>query len=279
MTTRRDPDAILAAWLEEGPDVLPESTRRAIEVAARTTHQSRHPKWMTWRFQNMNGMTRLALAAAAVVAVAVGGLYLFRPATDRSGGVGGPGSPAPSASSSPRPSTSASPLNTAIWTTYTSSRYGFSIAHPADWTEVPADHDWTFENDIEAWQSTGVESFVNAEESVKTSAWSVATTPGTTVESWVQAYCAAQNPPCTGILDGAVDVETGDQHPGRLVLGLNEDTMAFFLDGQTMYVVAVWREDTDPSVRPYGGARQLLEAFCSTLTLPAEPPQGSPGPS
>ena len=32
MTVQRDPDAILAAWLEEGPTGLPEPTRRAIAV-------------------------------------------------------------------------------------------------------------------------------------------------------------------------------------------------------------------------------------------------------
>jgi hypothetical protein len=124
MTTRRDPDAILAAWLEEGPDVLPESTRRAIDVTTRTTHQARRLAWLPWRATNMNGMTRLALAAAAVVAVVVGGLYFLRPATDPSG-VGGPGSPAPSASlASPNPTpepSAADPTNeptssSSVWT-------------------------------------------------------------------------------------------------------------------------------------------------------------------
>ncbi len=50
MTVQRDPDAILAAWLEEGPDRLPDATRRAIAVTTRTTHQSRRPRWVPWRF-------------------------------------------------------------------------------------------------------------------------------------------------------------------------------------------------------------------------------------
>ena len=37
MTVKRDPDAILAAWLEDGPVALPEPTRRAIAVTTRTT--------------------------------------------------------------------------------------------------------------------------------------------------------------------------------------------------------------------------------------------------
>ena len=43
MNVQRDPDAILAAWLDEGPDRLPEATRRAIAVTTRTTHQTRRP--------------------------------------------------------------------------------------------------------------------------------------------------------------------------------------------------------------------------------------------
>jgi hypothetical protein len=96
MTVPRDPDAILAAWLEEGPSRLPEATRRAIAVTTRTAHQSRRPMWLPQRFPTMNGMSRVALAAVAVVAVALGGLYLFnRPPA---GGIGGPSdSPTPTA--------------------------------------------------------------------------------------------------------------------------------------------------------------------------------------
>lgn len=225
----------------------------------------------------MNGMTRF-LAAAAAVVVVVGGFFVLRPGPDRPG-VGGQVSPAPSASPSPSraPSSTPSLLDTSSWVVYESDRYGFSISHPDDWTEDPADHDWTFEKDIKAWESTGTDSFLNAEGSVRASAWSVAVAPGTTVDSWMEAYCAGQNEgPCTGLQDGAVDVQTEDQYPGRLVFGPDQDTMAFFLDGQTMYVVAIWRGETDPTVQPYGGARRLLEAFSSTLTLPAKPPQASP---
>ena len=113
MTVRRDPDAILAAWLEEGPTVLPEPTRRAIAVSTRNAHRTRLPRWLPWRDPNMNGMSRLALAAVAVVAVVVGGLVVLRPGADQSGGVGGPASPVPTASlapsASPAPSTSAIP--------------------------------------------------------------------------------------------------------------------------------------------------------------------------
>ena len=77
MSIERDPDAIVDAWLEEGPTWLPDPTRRAIAVSIRTTHRTRRPDRVTRRFSTMNGLSRYALAAAAVVAVAVGGTLLF----------------------------------------------------------------------------------------------------------------------------------------------------------------------------------------------------------
>jgi hypothetical protein len=105
MNVKRDPDAILDAWLDEGPHRLPEPTRRAIAVSTRNIRQSRRPRWVPWRFPNMNGMSRTALAAVAVVAVLLGGLYLFSRAP--AGGVGGP-----SASSSPSPASTPWPFPT-----------------------------------------------------------------------------------------------------------------------------------------------------------------------
>ena len=117
MTVRRDPDAILAAWLEEGPNALPEPTRRAIAVTTRNVHRSRLPTWLPWRDPNMNGMSRLALATVAVVAIVVGELVVLRPGADQPGGVGGRGSPVPSVSVAPSPSAlpsaSASPSTSA----------------------------------------------------------------------------------------------------------------------------------------------------------------------
>ena len=43
MNVERDPDAILATWLDDGPTRLPDGTRRAIGVATRSTDQRRRP--------------------------------------------------------------------------------------------------------------------------------------------------------------------------------------------------------------------------------------------
>jgi len=101
MNVRRDPDAVLAAWLEEGPSALPESTRRAIAVTTRTTMQRRHPLWMPRGRPLMNTYARWAVAAIAVVLAIGGAAYVLAPG---GGQIGGP----PNATPSPSPSAVAS---------------------------------------------------------------------------------------------------------------------------------------------------------------------------
>ncbi len=97
MNVQRDPDAILAAWLDEGPTGLPEPTRRAIAVNTRTTTQRRRPVWMPPRRPLMNTYARWAVAAIAVVLAIGGAAYFLAPA---GGQVGGPPIATPSASPS-----------------------------------------------------------------------------------------------------------------------------------------------------------------------------------
>ena len=101
MNDPRDPDATIAFWLEDGPQRLPESTKRAIAVTTRTIRQSRRPSWMPWRSPNVNGLMRVALAATAVVAVAVGALYLTGVNRNPSPPAAGQGSASPSPIASP----------------------------------------------------------------------------------------------------------------------------------------------------------------------------------
>ena len=134
MTTPREPDTMISAWLEEGPTELPEATRRAITVATRTTTQHRRPVWASWRNQLMNPFSKVALVALALVAI-VGGVYFLAP-----GSQVGTQSPA-SAPPSPAPQ---GPVP-AAWTTYTSSRFAYTIDYPRDWVVTPATADWLIE--------------------------------------------------------------------------------------------------------------------------------------
>ncbi len=103
MTTPRDPDAVLAAWLEEGPYRLPEETRRAIAFTTRTTEQKRRSSWAPWRTSQMPTFARIALAAVAVIALVGGAAYVIGPQP----GVGGaPPTPSPADTSTPTASPS-----------------------------------------------------------------------------------------------------------------------------------------------------------------------------
>ena len=265
-------------WLEDGSDRTPRPAIDAVLLAVKTTRQERDLS-IPRRFTQMPTHVRLAAAIAIVAVVGFGALTYF-------GNDPGVGGAAPPATATPTPTASTTlapsflpPLDTSDWLPYTSSRYGFTIARPEDWTANPAERDWSFDSDYEAWAHLeATDHFVNPEGSVSVSAWSSTVAPGETVESWSDAYCmASQNAGyCSEIADHAVRVETQDGHPGLGLFPPNSEAMAFFLDGQTIYVVAVWRGESDPSVQPYGGARRLLESFVSTMTMPATSTQESP---
>ena len=108
MNTHRDPDAVMAAWLDDGPLKLPADTRQSIAVGIRAVPRRR--PGINWPL----GLGRLglptidlrqlsvALGSAAVVVVAAAlalNLYASRP------GPGGPSSPTATPSESPAPIT------------------------------------------------------------------------------------------------------------------------------------------------------------------------------
>src|SRR5690242_8961667 len=100
MNVQRDPDAILAAWLDAGPVGLPEPTRRAIAVAIRSSNQTRRAAGVPWRFVPMRPMTYFALAVLVVAAVT--GSLLFVGGFRNSANV-------PPSSASPSPTIAPSP--------------------------------------------------------------------------------------------------------------------------------------------------------------------------
>ncbi len=108
MSAPRDPDVVLAAWLDDGPVDLPSSTRRAISTAVRTTPQARGGFGLPARRPMMSKFIAIA-GAAAVVAIAIGVFAVALPRN--SGGIGG----APVQTQSPvvTPTTSPTPAPTA----------------------------------------------------------------------------------------------------------------------------------------------------------------------
>jgi len=167
-------------------------------------------------------------------------------------------SAAPSAVPPPSPSGSAAlgPLDTSTWKTYTSTRYGFTIGHPADWVERPSQHDYVFPADAAVCcPPPATENIHSPVDDVGMSIWSVTLPAGTTADAWIQAYCQVMeaDSPCTALQDSTVPASM-DGHAGRLVL-FKSDTQAFIPVGDRMYVVACWRSENQPSVVPFGGGQ------------------------
>ena len=124
MNVKREPEAILAAWLDEGPTDLPDVTRRAILTALPTTPQARRGRFAPWRLFPMNIYARFAGAAFVAAVVFAGVIYV---ANSRLG-------PAATPATSP----GASRIDTSTWETFTSRRYGLSFKVPPTWAVTAA---------------------------------------------------------------------------------------------------------------------------------------------
>jgi hypothetical protein len=100
MTAPRESDRLIRAFLEEGGAALPD---RAFDAVRRDIHRTRQRVVIgPWREPDMSSLTRVAIAAAAVLAISVAWINLV----PSSGGVGS--GPPPSPSVSPSPSAAAS---------------------------------------------------------------------------------------------------------------------------------------------------------------------------
>ena len=279
MNVQRDPDPILAAWLHEGPTRLPDATRRAIAVSIRTTRQTRLPSWLPWRAPTLTGMTRYALAAVAVVAVVVGGLYLLKPGSSQPGGVGGPGSPVPSvspkpsASPTPSPPVRAEPSVGPLTQAFTSPTFGYSMRYPAGWT-VTATTDG-------GPTPAGSDDFVSAAGGWYFRASSVPIPDGVVVDDWIpQVLQKADDPGCMPPRNTQESVVIGG-HEGR-ILGFcgvlpAPQIEATVVLGKRAYLFTLFDSQDVPNEAE---ARALFDRIQATITLdPARAVRSSPKPS
>jgi hypothetical protein len=262
MSDNRTFDVALQQWLDAGSDRTPAPAIDAVLLAIRTTPQERDLRIL----RRTPPMITPFRFAAGVAAIAILGIAAF----SFSGRTLPPGNaqeptptiqPTAAETTSPDTTLARGPISTAGWTPYISTRYGFTISHPADWAEVPADHDWSLPADAD-WRSTGAEAFVGPP--LRVSAWSVAVEPGVSAEDWIAAYCPLSSGPCSALRDRAVTVSL-DGNRGVLHR-FGSDTQSFFLIEDRMYVVAAWRPES----------QNYLEAFLSTIELlPAGPAEAS----
>ena len=75
MTTPRDPEALLSAYLADGMEVLPD---RVVDSVLDEVHRTRQRRVLFGRAERHGRMSRTTLAAAAVVAaIAVAGALVL----------------------------------------------------------------------------------------------------------------------------------------------------------------------------------------------------------
>jgi hypothetical protein len=108
MTTKSDPEALLAAYLADGMSVLPD---RVVDAVLDEVHRTRQRAVLgPWRTSRMNSALKLAIAAAAVIVVALAGFTLLPRNQSGVGGTSSPSSTPPGEPASP----AASPLSKAF---------------------------------------------------------------------------------------------------------------------------------------------------------------------
>lgn len=272
MTPPRERSAVVAAWLEEGPNDLPDSTRRAIAVDIRTTHQSRHTIWFPWRFPTVDRLSLVALAAVAVIVLAVADLAWSRIAP-AGGTVGGP-PPAGATSASPSPSPSDAPSAAPIPTTlvipvmselYVSSRYGYAVMYPADWSATVANQTW-WPPDWKAEKSPG-EPFDIIAGPNGLSGLRAASAPLPDglpdVNDWIDEYLTFGDPDCVPPRERQ-ELISIDGAPGRLRDACGEVEATIVL-GERVYMFTLFLFN-----EPVTNGRELFDALAATIDLRPE---------
>ena len=133
-------------YAAEVPHRAPDRVLRAALVAVDTTRQRRVLVPAPWRFSTMQGLTRVAVVAVAVIAIGAFGLAILRPASGPAGGTAPSASPTvtptptatPTASPTPDPS-----LPPPLGGSFTSTLNGISLSYPTGWLATPATRPWT----------------------------------------------------------------------------------------------------------------------------------------
>ena len=266
MSATRDPEIIVAAWLDEGPTDLPDVTRRAILTAIPTTPQARRGFFASGSFLHVNSYARLAVAAL-VVAVSLGGLrYVLGP---------GPGPGGPEATPTPTPALPTQTpapaptvaLDTSKWVSFTSPLYGYSMSFPgtpAGWINAPATQVWAGETLSEMWTSAAnapwVDKFYSQATGITMTAVAIPFEAGTAEAPWIDAYVAPPTGPAPScvITAAAATAIVIDGHPGLISTSCASDRAAFVVVGARIFVFSI---STPSDV-------ELFTTFLSTVRLP-----------
>lgn len=280
MNPPREPSAVVAAWLEDGPNELPESTRRAIAVDVRTTPQSRRSKWFPWRFPMVDRLSLVALAAVAVMVLAVAGVAVSRFAPGGSNVGGTP--PNPSGALSPSPSlvpASAAPSGATtidipvMSELFVSGRYGYTVMYPADWSGTVARQTWWPPD----WKAGGSADepfdYIGFEERLWFRAASAPLPDGLPrVNDWIDEYLTFGDPNCVPPRE-TQELISIDGAPGRLIDACGQVEATIVLEGH-VYMFTLWLGGDQVT-----NGRALFDAFATTIDLrPEDTVLASPSP-
>jgi hypothetical protein len=273
MTTQREVERLLDSFFAPNGDEVADWVIDAALSEIEHTPQRRVLD-VPWRPNTMNPFVRLAVAAAAIVIVAGGALYLFSPGNQ---GVGGP-TPAPSPTTTGEPNPT--PIETATWLPFESARHGFTLRYPSDWTASQATEPWPFEA-VGATDDTDpvFDRFVPATSSRPTVTAASSPLPnGMSEDEWIARYrqpvvdefgatCFPPREEWERVTVGGFE--------GGLYTGCAYVESLTFAGGRA-YVVTVFLGmgfDVDEATR------ELLRAFLSTMVLTPESADDRPMPA
>jgi hypothetical protein len=272
-------DPRIADWLEGDPNEAPDQALQIV-LAAFPSIKQRRAMRVPRRFFAMTTAPKLAIGAAAVIAVVLGGSFILGPGSPGPGGGPGPSpSPSPSISPSPSPSTSAA-TDTSTWTPFTSDRHGFSAAVPPAFSSTAATEAWTIPEE----PRTGFDTFYGGPGNNTWIAASMARPAGTTEQAWFDAYRQGQgvdvSDPCWPPLEGWSPV-TIDGRSAALGLGCGTLDVLLFVEDR-VYDFGAYGPPSGVFGVP-DEFRAMFDAWLTTITLDpgsaVEPPPVGPSPS
>ena len=176
----------------------------------------------------MSSTLRLGLAAAVVVAVAIGGTYFLGSRSNSS--VAGPETPSPSVSA---PAGNRS--------TFTSTQYGYSVEYPAPYAAVPATEAWTGADQLDP-EAPFADRFFAPNSSTFVLVAALQKPGNVTDEAFAADYQqqVAERAPCAIPLDGWTDATVAGVQAQRAEFdcGGSQGVEIIWVSGDTGYVIS-----------------------------------------
>jgi hypothetical protein len=262
MTTRRDPDSIVAAWLDEGPTTLPSATRRAILTALPVTGRASGSRWRLDLPSHGKWVRPALVVAATAIAVTMGLSLLNR------SGVGPP--PSPTAPPPTPTAASTTSTDTSTWTSFNSTRHGIAFGVPPGWAITAATAPWLWQP-ADPGPSTGATDRAVGPQNEGLVVASQRLPDGMTDDAWWTDYLAADTsgmpPGCFPKTRAEYQPVEVDGYPGYLHGGLASCnfTEVVVLVDQRAYQLTGYANVSAPSGRLFDPA--VFDAWLSTVTF------------